>query len=40
MPDGVVVVEMMPPGYPNEKPAVPKRKELSEAVFKKKYGGR
>lgn len=40
MPEGVAVVEMMPLGYPNEKPAAPSRKELSEIVFKEKYGNR
>lgn len=38
VPDGVVVVEMTPLGYPDEEPAVSRRKELSEFVFKDKYG--
>jgi nitroreductase len=37
-PDGVVVVEMTPLGYPDEEPKGPGRKELSEIVFKEKYG--
>ncbi len=38
VPQGVVVVEMTPLGYPDEEPKGPGRKELSEIVFKEKYG--
>jgi nitroreductase len=38
VPDGVVVVEMTPLGYPDEEPKTPQRKELSEITFKEKYG--
>ena len=39
VPAGFVVVEMMPLGYPDEQPAAPKRRELTESVFKDRYGG-
>ncbi len=40
VPGGVVVVEMTPLGYPDEEPKGPGRKELSEIVFKEKYGNK
>jgi nitroreductase len=40
VPDGVVVVEMTPLGYPDEEAIAPRRKELSEIVFKDKYGNK
>lgn len=38
LPDGVTVVELTPLGYPDEQPKGPGRKELSELVFREKYG--
>jgi nitroreductase len=38
VPENVAVVEMTPLGYPDEEPKAPQRKELSEIVFKEKYG--
>jgi nitroreductase len=38
LPDGAVVVEMTPLGYPAETPAPTPRKELADIVFKDKYG--
>jgi len=38
VPESVAVVEMTPLGYPDEEPKAPQRKELSEIVFKEKYG--
>ena len=38
VPEGVAVVEMTPLGYPDEEVRGPGRKELSEIVFKDKYG--
>jgi len=38
VPEGVVVVEMAPLGYPDEKPATPLRKEIAEIVFHDRYG--
>jgi nitroreductase len=40
VPEGVVVVEMTPLGYPDEKPAAPMRKELPEVVFREHFGGK
>jgi nitroreductase len=40
VPDGVVVVEMTPLGYPDEEAIAPRRKELAEIVFKDKYGNK
>ena len=40
VPEGVVVVEMTPLGYPNEEPIAPRRKESADIVFKEKYGKR
>lgn len=40
VPPGVVVVEMMPVGYPAEQPTAPRRKELGEFVFFEKFGKR
>ncbi len=40
VPDGFVVVEMTPLGYPDEQPAVPKRRELAESIFHEKYGSK
>jgi nitroreductase len=37
VPDGVVVVEMTPLGYPDEEPVAPRRKDLAEIVIKEKY---
>lgn len=38
VPDNVSVVEILPLGYPDEEPRIPRRKELSEIVFYNKYG--
>ena len=38
VPEKVAVVEMTPLGYPDEQPIAPSRKELSDFVFKGKYG--
>ena len=38
IPANVRVVEMIPLGYPDEQPKGPGRKELSEIVFREKYG--
>lgn len=38
VPEGFVVVEMTPLGYPNEEPVAPRRKERADIVFKEKYG--
>jgi len=38
VPENVAVVEMTPLGYADEEPKAPQRKELSEIVFKEKYG--
>lgn len=38
VPEGVVVVELTPLGYPDEQPQGPGRKELNEIVFLEKYG--
>ncbi len=38
VPEGVVVVEMTPLGYPDEESRNPGRKELAEIVFREKYG--
>jgi nitroreductase len=40
VPDGAVVVEMTPLGYPDEQPVAPRRKELSEIVSKDKFDKR
>ena len=40
VPQGVVVVEMTPLGYPAEEGFVTNRKELSEIVFREKYGSK
>jgi nitroreductase len=40
LPPGIVFVEMMPLGHPNEQPRVIPRKDLSEIVFYEKYGQR
>ncbi|HUV52483.1 MAG TPA: nitroreductase family protein [Dehalococcoidia bacterium] len=40
VPDNVVVVEMMPLGYPDQEPTAPPRKELAEIMFKEKYGSK
>ena len=39
VPADVAVVEMTPLGYPDEEPAAPRRKELSEIVFQGSYSG-
>ena len=38
VPEGVVVVELTPLGYPDEQSKGPGRKELNEIVFQEKYG--
>ncbi len=38
LPDGIVVVEMTPLGYPDSEPKTPFRKELVEIVFYESYG--
>ena len=38
VPENATVVEMTPLGYPDEEARNPGRKELSEIVFKEKYG--
>ena len=38
VPEGIAVVEMTPLGHPEDQPAAPRRKELSEFVFYEKYG--
>jgi nitroreductase len=38
VPEGIVVVELIPMGYPAEEPKSPRRKELSEMVFYDRYG--
>jgi nitroreductase len=38
VPKGVVVVELIPLGYPDEQPPARPRKELTEMVFYEKYG--
>ena len=38
VPDGFCVVEMMPLGYPDGEVITPPRKELTEIVFKNKFG--
>jgi nitroreductase len=38
VPSDAAVVEMTPLGYPDEEPAVPRRKELAEIVFHGNYG--
>jgi nitroreductase len=40
MPANARVVELIPLGYPNEQPKGPGRKDLSEIVFREKYGQR
>jgi nitroreductase len=37
VPDNVIVVELMPLGWPDEEPAARPRKEISEFVFFEKY---
>ena len=37
VPDNVVVVELIPLGWPDEEPAAPSRKEINEFVFFEKY---
>jgi len=38
VPEGVVVVELTPLGYPDEQPQGPGRKDFSEIAFREKYG--
>jgi nitroreductase len=38
VPKGVVVIELIPLGYPDEEPKAPPRRELSEVVFYDGYG--
>ena len=40
VPPGVRVVELIPVGHPAEQPHGPGRKELSELVFRERYGAR
>jgi len=40
VPQGVVVVEMLPVGYPAKEAKAPPRKELTELVFHESYGQR
>ena len=40
LPEGIVVVEMTPLGYPDREPRVSPREELSEFVFYDRYGQR
>ncbi len=40
LPEGIVLVELTPLGYPDEQPAKRERKELSELVFYERYGQR
>jgi nitroreductase len=40
LPEGIVVVEMIALGYPDEDPPVPRRKEPSEIIFYERYGER
>jgi nitroreductase len=40
VPEGTVVVEMTPLGYPDEEAIAPRRKEISEIVFRDKYGNK
>ena len=39
VPDGFCVMEMMPLGYPEGEVPTPSRKDLTEIVFKEKFGG-
>ncbi len=39
VPENVAVVEMMPLGWPDEKPSLRPRKELREFVFQERYAG-
>ncbi len=38
IPEGVVVVELTPLGYPDEEAIAPRRKELGDIVFRERYG--
>ena len=40
VPDGISVVELMPMGYPDEKPEKRPRKELNEFIYYERYGER
>jgi len=40
VPDGIAVVTMTPLGHPDETPKTPPRKELSDIVFREKYGAK
>ena len=40
VPEGYTCVILLPLGYPNEQPEARQRKELSEIVFKNKFGVR
>lgn len=40
LPENIVMVELIPLGYPEGKANTPARKELSELVFYEKYGGK
>lgn len=40
LPEGIVIVEMTPLGYPDQAPKVSPREELSEFVFYDRYGQR
>ena len=40
VPEGYSCVILLPLGYPNEQPEARPRKEISEIVFKNKFGAR
>jgi nitroreductase len=40
VPEGIAVVSLMPLGRPDETPKAPPRKELSDIVFREKYGAK
>ena len=40
LPEGFVVVEMIPLGYPNEEPQIKSRREIQESIYYEMYGQR
>lgn len=40
LPEGFVVVEMTPLGYPNEEPQIKSRREIQESIYYEMYGQR
>jgi len=40
VPEGIAVVSMTPLGHPDETPKTPPRKELSDIVFRERYGSK